>query len=181
MKIELQEGRNAFFLHLQHGRRDITCKQLRRSRLFNALQFDVLNKHILFSSSWTGGHFVCACVNKVCWSKDWPVRLGYVTETNWPRGTGKTPYRDYARFPPLSTVPPPNLNTHVPAGLPSYRFIPFVQQQGFDWFRLQSEEFQPALSNKVLVWRVSILTQQQGFDWCKVHPGMFFNHITADA
>ena len=23
-----------------------------------------------------------------------PVRLGYVTETNWPRGTGKTPYRD---------------------------------------------------------------------------------------
>ena len=70
MKIELQEGRNAFFLHLQHGRRDITCKQLRRSRLFIALQFDVLNKHILFSSSWTGGHFVCACVNKVCWSNN---------------------------------------------------------------------------------------------------------------
>ena len=23
-----------------------------------------------------------------------PVRLGYVTEVNWPRGTGKTPYRD---------------------------------------------------------------------------------------
>ena len=43
MKIELQEERNAFFLHLQHGHRDITCKQLRRSRLFIALQFDVLN------------------------------------------------------------------------------------------------------------------------------------------
>ena len=25
------------------------------------------------------------------------VRLGYVTETNWPRGTGKTPYRDYIK------------------------------------------------------------------------------------
>ena len=53
MKIELQKERNAFVLHLQHGRRDITYKQLRigRSRLFNALQFDVLNKHILFVSS----------------------------------------------------------------------------------------------------------------------------------
>ena len=30
-------------------------------------------------------------------SRDYPsVRLGYVTETNWPRGTGKTPYRDWA-------------------------------------------------------------------------------------
>ena len=45
MKIELQEERNAFFLHLQHGRRDIRCKQLRRSRLFNALQFDVLEAY----------------------------------------------------------------------------------------------------------------------------------------
>ena len=25
------------------------------------------------------------------------VCLGYVTETNWPRGTGKTPYRDYVK------------------------------------------------------------------------------------
>ena len=25
-----------------------------------------------------------------------PVRLEYVTETNWPRATGKTPYRDWA-------------------------------------------------------------------------------------
>ena len=26
-----------------------------------------------------------------------PVRLGYVTETNWPRGTRKTPYQDQAK------------------------------------------------------------------------------------
>ena len=29
-------------------------------------------------------------------SEDVPVRLGYVTEVNWPRGHGKTPYRDQA-------------------------------------------------------------------------------------
>ena len=161
---------NNFFLKNlleKHGRLDITCKQLRGSRLFNALQFDVLNKHILFSSSWTGGHFVCACVNKVCWSKDWPVRLGYVTETNWPRGTGKTPYRDQAKYPPLSTVPPPNLNTHVPAAPPSYSFIPFAQQQGFDWFRLQSEEFQ--------------LAQQQSFVWFEEFPFLLSNKVLIGA
>ena len=28
------------------------------------------------------------------------VRLGYVTEMNWPKGTGKTPYRDWAKKTP---------------------------------------------------------------------------------
>ena len=74
-------------------------------------------------------------------------------------------------YPPLSTVPPSNLNTHFPSAPPSYSFIPFAQQQGFDWFRLQSEEFQLAqqqsfvrfeefpflLSNKVLIGAKCIL------------------------
>ena len=92
------------------------------------------------------------------------------------------PYKDQARYPPLSTVPPPNLNTHFPAAPPSYSFIPFAQQPGFDWFRLQSEEFQ--------------LAQQQSFVWFEEFPFLlsnkvligakctlvcFFNHSTADA
>ena len=77
------------------------------------------------------------------------------------------PYRDQARYPPLSTVPPPNLNTHVPAAPPSYSFIPFAQQQGFDWFRLQSEEFQ--------------LAQQQSFVLFEEFPFLLRNNVLIGA
>ena len=77
------------------------------------------------------------------------------------------PYRDQARYPPLSTVPPPNLNTHVPSAPPSYSFIPFAQQQGFDWFRLQSEEFQ--------------LAQQQSFVLFEEFPFLLRNKVLIGA
>ena len=77
------------------------------------------------------------------------------------------PYRDQARYPPLSTVPPPNLNTHVPSSPPSYSFIPFAQQQGFDWFRLQSEEFQ--------------LAQQQSFVLFEEFPFLLRNNVLIGA
>ena len=74
---------------------------------------------------------------------------------------------DREGLPPLSTVPPPNLNTHVPAAPPSDSFIPFAQQQGFDWFRLQSEEFQ--------------LAQQQSFVWFEEFPFLLSNKVLIGA
>ena len=76
-------------------------------------------------------------------------------------------YRDYARYPPLSAVPPPNLNTHVPAAPPSYSFIPCAQPQGFDWFRLLSKEFQ--------------LAQQQSFVWFEEFPFLLSNKVLIGA
>jgi len=81
-----------------------------------------------------------------------------LTDRDWEnavQGLGKVP--------PLSTVPPPNLNTHVPAAPPSYSFTPFAQQQGFDWFRLQSEEFQ--------------LAQKQSFVWFEEFPFLLSNKV----
>ena len=82
-------------------------------------------------------------------------------------GLGKRRKGTRQGFPPLSTVPPPNLNTHVPAAPPSYSFIPFAQQHGFDWFRLQSEEFQ--------------LAQQQSFVWFEESPFLLSNKVLIGA
>ena len=107
-------------------------------------------------SSWTEGNFYAHASIRSA-----EVKIGPFAYDTSPKRIGK------ARYPPLSTVPPPNLNTHVPAGPPSYSFIPFAQQQGFDWFRLQSEEFQ--------------LAQQQSFVLFEEFPFLLRNNVLIGA
>ena len=118
-------------------------------------------------SSWTEGNlYAHASIRSA------EVKIGpFSSDTSQKRigreGLGKCRTGTRQGTPPLSTVTPPNQNTHVPAAPPSYSFIPFAQQQGFDWFRLQSEEFQ--------------LAQQQSFVLFEEFPFLLRNNVLIGA
>ena len=69
-----------------------------------------------------------SCLQDQCFP---PIRLRYFTEVNWPRGTGKTPYRDkailYFRIPHNTLCLPPQI-LHKPLFLNAPGSIAFSQE-----------------------------------------------------